>query len=93
MTFTGCISAYTDDVIQTMKDGALSWRKLFSAQLQAVEDKYSSKFDIDVDDLADMLSACLEGGILLLRILNEPQNLVKQILQYRDYLRLLYESS
>ncbi len=48
--------------------------------------------ETDVDDLADLLSACLEGGggIILSRILKNPQSVSKQILHYRDYLRLLY---
>lgn len=97
-THPGCLVAaftyesqqFDDDVIETMKAGTLSWRRLFAAQLRAIEKKYSPKLETNIDDLADMLSACLEGGILLSRILNDPHNLVKQILQYRDYLRLLY---
>jgi len=89
--FTYESQQFDNDVLDTMKEGTLSWRRLFAGQLLAVEEKYSPRFVTSVDDLADMLSACLEGGILLSRILDDPQYLVKQILQYRDYLRLLYE--
>ena len=89
--FTYESQQFDDVVLETMKQGTLSWRRLFAGQLQAVEEKYSPRFVTSTDDLADMLSACLEGGILLSRILNDQQHLVKQILQYRDYLRLLYE--
>lgn len=88
--FTYESQQFDDEVLHTMKEGALTWRSLFAAQLRAVEEKYAPKLESNVDDLADMLSACLEGGILLSRIMDEPQSLVKQILQYRDYLRLLY---
>ena len=88
--FTYESQQFDDKVLEIMKQGTLSWRRLFAKQLQQVQQQYSPKFETDVEDLADMLSACLEGGILLSRIMDDPQHLVKQILQYRDYIRLLY---
>ena len=35
---------------------------------------------------------CLEGGIVLSRILRDPRAVGNQILHYRDYLRLLYDA-
>ena len=98
-THPGCLVAaftyesqqFDDDVIQKNKEGILSWRKLFSEQLTVVEHIYKPKLETNVDDLADMLSASLEGGIILSRALDDQQSLVKQILHYRDYLRLLYD--
>ena len=97
-THPGCLVAaftyesqqFDDDVIQKNKEGILSWRKLFAEQLTVIEHTYKPKFESNVDDLADMLSACLEGGIILSRVLSDQQSLVKQIMHYRDYLRLLY---
>jgi len=88
--FTYESQQFDDDVIQAIKDGTLSWRRLFAEQLTLIEQTYQPKLETSIDDLADMLSACLEGGIILSRILKDPRCLVKQILQYRDYLRLLY---
>lgn len=98
-THPGCLVAaftyesqqFDDDVIQKNKEGILSWRKLFADQLTVIEHTYQPRFATDVENLADMLSACMEGGIILSRVLNEQQSLAKQILHYRDYLRLLYE--
>ena len=73
-----------------MKDGTLSWRQLFSEQLRLVEEKYPPRLETDINDLADMLSSCLEGGIILSRILKSPEALSKQVIHYRNYLRLLY---
>ena len=88
--FTYESQQFDDDVIQMMKDGTLSWRQLFSEQLCLVEEKYQPRFATDINDLADMLSTCLEGGIILSRILKDPEALSKQIIHYRNYLRLLY---
>ena len=97
-THPGCLVAaftyesqqFDDDVIQKNKEGMLSWRKLFADQLTVIEHNYQPRYATNVEDMADMLSACLEGGIILSRVLNDQQSLVKQILHYRDYLRLLY---
>ncbi|MDH5179459.1 MAG: TetR/AcrR family transcriptional regulator [Gammaproteobacteria bacterium] len=98
-THPGClVAAFTYEsqqfdamVIRKNREGMLSWRKLFAEQLILIEHHYRPRFETSVDDLADMLSSCLEGGIILSRVLDEPQALVKQILHYRDYLRMLYE--
>jgi TetR/AcrR family transcriptional regulator, transcriptional repressor for nem operon len=90
--FTYESQQFDDDVIKMIKDGTLSWRKLFSEQLRLVEEKYQPRFETDIDDLADMLSACMEGGIILSRILKNPAALSKQIIHYRNYLRLLYDN-
>ena len=88
--FTYESQQFDDDVIKMMKDGTLAWRKLFSEQLHLVQEKYPPRFATDIDDIADLLSACMEGGIILSRILKNPQALSKQIIHYRNYLRLLY---
>ena len=88
--FTYESQQFDDDVIQAIKEGTLSWRRLFAEQLSRIEEKYSPRFESDVNDLADMLSASLEGGIILSRILKDPRCLVQQILQYRNHIRLLY---
>ena len=91
-SFTYESQQFDEDVIRMIEYSTLTWRKLFSAQLKLVEEKSQPKYDTDIDDLADMLSSCLEGGIILSRILKDPLALSKQILHYRDYLRLLYGS-
>lgn len=99
-THPGCLVAaftyesqqFDDDVIQKNKEGILSWRKLFAEQLTVIEHRYKPVFETNVDDLADMLSSSMEGGIILSRVLNDPQSLAKQILHYRDYIRLLYNA-
>jgi hypothetical protein len=48
------------------------------------------KIEQPLEELADMLSAVLEGGILMTRVLNDQSALPKQILQYRNYVRLVF---
>jgi len=99
-THPGCLVAaftyesqqFDDEVIQKNREGILSWRKIFADQLTVIEHSYQPRYATDVNELADLLSACLEGGIIVSRVLQDRQSLAKQILHYRDYLRLLYES-
>lgn len=92
-SFTYESQQFDDDVIQLTKDGTLSWRKLFAAQLKQIETRYRPCFETNTDHLADLLSACIEGGIILSRVLKDPLSVSQQILHYRDYLRLLYSNS
>ena len=91
--FTYESQQFDDEVIQLTRDGTLSWRRIFAAQLALIEERYPPRLETDVDDLADLLSACLEGGIILSRVLKNPESLSKQILHYRNYLRLLYDGA
>ena len=68
----------------------ISWRELFQEHLQLIETEYSKKVDTTYEELADMLSTIIEGGIIVSRALNRPDILVTQILQYRDHVRLLF---
>lgn len=89
-SFTYESQQFDEEVIRLVKDSTLSWRSLFAAQLKLVEEKYQPKFEADINDLADMLSSSVEGGIILSRIFKDPLALSKQILHYRNYIRLLY---
>lgn len=71
-------------------DGVMDWRRLFSCQLDRIDAIYSANIDTSSEDLADMLSTIIEGGIIVSRALDDPTILVKQLLEYRSYIQLLY---
>lgn len=89
-TFTSANQQLNEDVKKVTAGCTLDWRRLFSQRLEEASKKTPLKIDIPVSELADMLSTVIEGGIILSRTLNDQQILPQQILQYRDYLRLLY---
>jgi AcrR family transcriptional regulator len=89
-TFTSANQQLNEDVKQLTADCTLDWRQLFSRRLEEASKKIPMKIDMPISELADMLSTVIEGGIILSRTLNDQQILPQQILQYRDYLRLLY---
>jgi len=97
-THPGCLVAsftyenqqFNDDVKQIICDCLVGWRKLFVKKLSRISEAYPMKVETDIMELADTLTSIVEGGIILSRAFNQPERLVNQILQYRNYVRLLY---
>ena len=81
---------FEDNVLELIAKGMLDWRQLFKQQLLKVQEKYPMKTDVSIDELADNLTAILEGGIVTSLVLKDPDILSKQILHYRNYIRLLF---
>lgn len=71
-------------------DSVKDWRRLFRQQIEKINQQYTPKISVESDDLADMLSTIIEGGIVVSRAIHAPNVLVRQLLEYRNYLRLLY---
>ena len=68
----------------------LNWRQRFRARLDAIALKYPPKVEIDLDSLADMMSALADGGIVASKALKQPQILKDQVLLYRQFVRLVF---
>jgi len=58
-----------------------------------LNEQHRQNMETGINYMTDMLSACLEDSIIFSRILKEPCSLVRQILQYRDDIRLLYSTN
>jgi len=82
---------FEKEVMDLAAEGILCWRKLFLGRLENIAEKYPAKIDVSFAELADMLTSTIEGGILISRVISCPDALVQQILQYRTYVRLLFE--
>ena len=91
-TFTSANHQLNDEVKTVIADCTISWRHLFSNRLDAINQKHSLKIKVTSIELADMLSTIIEGGIIMSRTLSDRNILVRQILHYRDYLRLQYSN-
>ena len=53
----------------------LNWRKRFRKRLFLIAERYPPRVDVDLDDLADMLSVIAEGGIILSKAIKDKQAL------------------
>jgi AcrR family transcriptional regulator len=68
----------------------LGWRRRFRKRLDDIAAKYPPRVPVNLDDLADMLSAVADGGIILSKATKDPDSLPRQILLYREFVRLIF---
>lgn len=95
----GCLAAsvcYQDQLFDhevrgLNAEGMLAWRKRFRGHLAKIAERYPPKLEVDLDQLADMITALVEGGIILGKSLKDADALPGQILQFRNYVKLLFE--
>jgi TetR/AcrR family transcriptional regulator, transcriptional repressor for nem operon len=68
----------------------LGWRRRFRERLDLIAARYPPRIDIDLDDLADMLSAIADGGIILAKVTKDKDALPRQVMLYRDFVRAVF---
>jgi len=94
----GCIVAtavYQDrlfdrDVQEANRRAMLGWRKRFREIFDAIAEVYSTNKDVDLDELADMVSVVIEGRLITARALGDPKATSQQIMLMRSYVKLLF---
>lgn len=72
------------------RDSVLAWRALFHAELAKVAERYAPRDPVELEELADMISTVIEGGIVLAKALRDPPALSRQILMQRTFVKLLF---
>ncbi len=68
----------------------LGWRRRFRERLDKIAERYPPRIAVDLDDLADMLSASVDGGIILAKVLKDKQALPCQVMLYRAFVRTVF---
>jgi AcrR family transcriptional regulator len=68
----------------------LNWRVRFRNRLDLIAARYPPKVNADLDDLADMLSVVAESLKKLSKTVNDKEALARQILLYRDFIRVVF---
>ncbi len=95
----GCIVAsvcyheqlFDQEVRSINARAVLSWRARFRERIERIAERYEPRISVDLDDLADMLSAIGDGGIILSRVVGDRSLLPKPLLLYRDFIRLVFD--
>lgn len=96
--YPGCLAAsytyqdtlFSDEVRRLNADGVLSWRRRFRARFALIAERYPPRSDVDLDALADMAYALVEGGLILNRALGDRNILPRQILLFRDFVKAVF---
>lgn len=91
-SFTYEIQQFDAGIRDSIAAGILEWRAMIAQRLERVMELRKPRLPVDVESLADMFTALLEGGIILARIFDSNEPLYRQVLLYRDHLRLLFDA-
>ncbi|MGD9981747.1 MAG: TetR/AcrR family transcriptional regulator [Hyphomonadaceae bacterium] len=94
----GCLAAsyvyqdfmFSHDVREMTTEGHRIWRRRFRERFDRIAQRYPPRIDVDLDDLADMLSAVADGGIILSKSLHDPLVLPRQIMLYRSFVKAVF---
>jgi AcrR family transcriptional regulator len=94
----GCIVAsycyqdqlFSSDVRELNAAGVRAWRARMRKRLDLIAERYPPKVEVNLDAMADMVSAVADGGIILSKTLAQPRHLPEQILLYRSFVRLVF---
>ena len=97
--YAGCILAsatYQDRLFDAEVKAAnrrahLAWRDRFRAPFERIAAAYPQSEPVDAGDMADMVNAVIEGGMILARGMGDPQVLVRQVLQARRMVKAIYQ--
>mgnify|MGYP001269885168 CR=1 FL=1 len=81
---------FSREVREMTTEGHRIWRRRFRERLDRIAERYQPRVEVDLDDMADMLSSVADGGIILSKSLGDPSLLPRQILQYRAYVKLVF---
>jgi AcrR family transcriptional regulator len=95
----GCLAAsfayqdtlFSRDVRNLNANGMLGWRERFRARLEQIAETYPPRQEVDFDALADMITTLVEGGIILGRVLKDRSILPRQVMLYRDFVRMIFD--
>jgi AcrR family transcriptional regulator len=97
-THPGCLVAsfcyqenlFSAEVRELNRAGVLRWRRKFRGQIAKIAERYPPRLDVDLDALADMLSAVVDGGIIMSKVVQDKDVLPKQVLLFREFVRAIF---
>ncbi|GFE66922.1 TetR/AcrR family transcriptional regulator [Litoreibacter roseus] len=83
--------AFNRDVRKLNENAMLRWRFFFRKMFDDVAAFSPPRDPVNLDDLADMLLAVVEGGIVLSKSLSDPEATGRQVRMFRSYVKLLFQ--
>ena len=82
---------FDQEVRRVNAEAVLSWRARFTERLEAISKQYPPQINVSLEDLADMLSVVADGGIILSKVVSDKTTLPRQLLLYRDFIKLVFQ--
>lgn len=81
---------YDREVRELTAQSVRSWNARFRAIFDEIAAIHPPREPIDLDDLADMLSCVVDGGIIMSKTLSDPSRLTRQVLAFRSFVKLVF---
>ncbi len=81
---------FDQDVRDLNRQAVVRWRMRFLKVIEEIAAIYPPRLDVNLTDVADMVSNTVEGGIIMSKTLKEPRVLGAQILLLHSYMKLLF---
>jgi len=96
--YPGCLFAsycyesgqFDADVLAVIEQAMLEWRHVLGDKMRAAIEAHPYGDEIDVDGLADMFTAVIEGAFIMSRVFKDPRTFAQQMRHYRRYLELVF---
>jgi AcrR family transcriptional regulator len=82
--------AFDREIQEINREAALMWRRRFRNMFEEIMAVHTPREPLDVDQLADMVSTVVEGGIVISKALKEPKALADQVLVFRALVKMLF---
>lgn len=82
-----------NSVRQIASDILRQWRKISLNQLNGIAASRPASFDIDLEELADMLPALIDGSIIFSRVFADQSVLSRQIRLYRKIIKNTFKGA
>jgi len=81
------------DIREISAQALLRWRQQLGQKFAEVLAHYPARLPVKAEELADAFVSAIEGAFVMLRVLQEPQQLSQQLAHYRNYIELLFSAT
>ena len=79
------------EVVAMNRAAMLRWRARFLGTLEEISEIYPPNDQVSMEDLADMLTTIIEGGIVLAKAIGDPKVTARQVILFRSYIKILFQ--
>jgi TetR/AcrR family transcriptional repressor of nem operon len=79
------------EVTEMVRQVTVDWNARFRGYLDDIADVHGLRPGLSTSDLAEALCCLVDGGILMAKIVNDAGKLERQILTYRQLVRMAFE--
>lgn len=99
--FPGCLFAayvyenklFDEGTVGVLREAALTWRQAMRAMLDRVIAEHPPRMEVEVESLADLFYAILEGSYIMTKSLGDKTLLARHARHLKNYLELLFKPS